>query len=233
MTHITTTDDALSAFRQLRGYTVQPPAPAAKSTGLETPALDAPNGELWQRTYDRVFSITGDPVKAYLAALGMVQRGRMRLATKARKDGLVTIEGWSNLFGDPNFKDLDNQFFDANTNFLLDWFAHSPLWYEHGEDPVYGVHPIGRRIGHQVFPEYGVYLAHELLSEHPQFQRTTSELANGELTYSTDSIYHFVERGYKPQTGQLSVWPLAGASLVRRPAEPGLGVVVISGEDEV
>lgn len=241
---------SLETWRKLRGYTVTPAAPvehqtitpvdttlvqttsadvpderAAKSTPtMRMPKLSGVNLEVWQRTYDQVLADTGDETKAYLAALGQVRRGQYGMATKARKDGLqVYTEGWGLAYGDPRLSDTDHQYFAPDTDFMLEYFPCSPLFYEHGDDPTYGSMPIGKRVSWQVY-QYGVWFVHELDMEHPLINRTLKELDNGELSHSSDSIWHYVARGLKPD-GKLSVWPAAGQSLVRHPAELGLGVV--------
>lgn len=239
---------AIDQWRVLRGYTVslvatpdpapesdpapEVPAPedAKKSTDLVIPLLDGPDGDLWQRTYDRVFADTGDQMKAYLAALGMVQRGRMRMATKARKDaGRVLSVGWGIMFGDPRVKDSERQYFAPDTDYFLQYYERAPLWYDHGDDPAYGWDAIGRRSAYQVH-EYGIWLEHEMDTSHRLFARTIGEIDDGLLIYTSDSIYHYMQQGLK-RDGKLAAWPFAGCSLTKRPAEPGLGVVISKTDD--
>lgn len=253
---------ALETWRKLRGYTVTPVAPvehqtitpvdttlvqttsaesvpderAAKSTPtMRMPKLSGVNLEVWQRTYDQVLADTGDETKAYLAALGQVRRGQYGMATKARKEGTeVYVSGWAVMFGDPRITDTDHQYFADDTMFLLDFYKESPLWYDHGDDPAYGSMPIGQRVGYEVY-KYGIWLVHKLFMDHPLIIRTLKALDNGELSYSSDSIWHYVRRGLKPD-GKLSNWALSGCSLTPTPAELGLGLVfpqVESSEGEI
>lgn len=245
------TTSAIETFRRLRGYTVDtttatPVSPVEETTHTDVdpaliaapdraaksgavPDLSMPRGvdpTVWQRTYDAVYADTGDEMKAYLAALGQVRRGQYGMATKARKDGQrVLTQAWGIMFGDPKLSDTDHQYFAKDTMFLLDYYpAGVPLFYNHGDDPAYGAMPIGRRVSWSIH-EYGIWFVHELDMDHPLINRTLRELDNGELSHSSDSIYHYVVKGLKPD-GKLSVWPLAAQSLCKFPAEVGLSAVV-------
>jgi hypothetical protein len=204
----------------------QPETPTAlKSVALLDDPADAAANEddLYQRIYKTVFEQTGDPLKAQLAALGMVKRSRLRLATKS-VGGKLYIGGWSNMFGSPEVRDRVDTYFAPDTEFELDYYHHAPLWYEHGEDAAYGTRPIGRRVLAQRF-DYGIWMVHELHTDHFLIDRTIAEIERGELTYSTDSIQHMVEEGFRPRDRKMGYWPEAGCSVVKREAEPGLGGV--------
>lgn len=237
-------NSAIENFRLLRRYTVSAPVDvptqeiipeqaetledvdrAAKSGALKLTIPRGVDPGIWQRTYETVLAETGDEMMAWLAALGQVRRGQYGMATKSRKDGAsVFVDGWSNMFGDPRISDTDRQYYAPDTMFLLEYYPRAPLWYEHGDDSIYGSYPIGWRVAWKVYG-YGIWLVHELDQKHPQFNRTLGELDDGLLTYSSDSIWHYVKRGLKPD-GKLANWALAGCSLVKHPAELGLGVAV-------
>lgn len=195
---------------------------------------DPPEGEdaaIWQRTYARVLAEVRDDLQARLAAWGMVNRWRKGLAIKANGNHTL-IEGWAVLYGDPTFKDLSGTYFDERTDYLLDYYANAPLWYQHGDDDAYTTRPIGQRVA-ATKTSIGIYMKHALDPDHPHYAQTLAEANAGLLGYSTDSIFHFVERGYREADGYLSVWPLAGCSVVKQTAhaeqaEPGLGQVVVS-----
>jgi hypothetical protein len=86
------------------------------------------------------------------------------------------------------------------------------------------------RTGWQVY-DHGIWFTHRLFAEHPLFDRTAALVKEGKLSYSSDSVAHVVMRG-ETDDGGLKVWPLIGFSLVRNPAEPGLGNVIAEGASE-
>lgn len=213
---------------------------AAKSTPL---ALDAIRTDLdhltdaekdaFERTYQRVLSLTGDPVKALLAGQGAITRLHKGLAVKARQTAEgYRVAGWAILFGDPQHRDLDQTYFGPNTNFFLDSYAHAPLWLEHGYDAQVRSLQAGYRVETEVHPEYGIWLEHQMTPDMPAFEVVdlnafAKEVSTGAWAYSSDSLSHHVQGGFNPSKGELTVWPLAGCSLVRNPAEPGLGPAII------
>lgn len=187
--------------------------------------LDAKTQALWQETYDAAFADTSDERLAELAAWGAIRRRHvMRLLGRKSPAGNPVITGWAMLFTDEGARDVDNQYFDAATDTLLDFYKGAPLWYEHGQDATYGITPIGRRVNARVYRR-GVVLEHELLPDHPLFERTMREIEAGDLTYSTDTLSHYAREGYDDESGYLGVWFAAGCSVTRNPAEPALGAV--------
>lgn len=175
--------------------------------------------DLWLRTFARVYADTADYEKSAIAADGMIARDRMAMAVKAAT-GEPMVEGWAILFTDTEQRDLDNTYFSKDTALLLDQYPTAPLWYEHQD----GASPVGERVAYEVH-EYGVWLAHKLYADHPLYERIVGMIQRNELSYSTDSLGHYVNEGYNAIDGALTVWPLAGCSLVHNPAEPGLGRV--------
>ena len=181
----------------------------------------------WRAVYRDALAETHDELLAETAAWGALHKDDVlhRLGRKsAAGEGYDLIRGWAMLFTDADDPDVDDQFFDGDTETLLDYYPNAPLWYEHGEDAAYGWRPIGQRAAAREFRR-GVVLEHRLYHDDPQYTRTAQEIDDGLLTYSTDSILHYVEQGFNPQTGRLGVWFAAGCSLTKRPAEPALGIV--------
>lgn len=192
-----------------------------------TPSIDtlsADDQTRWHAVYTDVFTETGDETKAALAAWGAVRKERVLeyYGMKSAQDDPV-IGGWGMLFTDPAHTDLDDQFFDEQTKTFLELSGRA-LWYEHGQDVDYGVDPIGERVYEKAY-QWGIWTEHKLYEDHPHYARTEREIANGELALSSDSVAHYVARGYDEQTGRLGVWTIAGWSLTRNPAEPALGAV--------
>jgi HK97 family phage major capsid protein/2'-5' RNA ligase len=189
--------------------------PGEKMSSAETRA--------WTDVFSAVLAETQDEDKAACAAQGVLNR-RTALGMKA-VDGLpTTVEGWAVLFSDPADLDLQGTYFDDMTNLLVRNYANAPLWMEHGKDQDYGVRPIGERYITQVYP-HGVWLGHRLYTDHPFYTRTATDAKNGKFSYSSDSLAHYAAAGFNPDDGYLGEWPLAGCSLTKTPAEPGLGPV--------
>jgi HK97 family phage major capsid protein len=186
----------------------------------------------WATTYNRVFAQTGDENMAMLAAQGAINRATI-LGVKSTDGGLPTeVEGWAILFTNPDELDLQDTYFDQMTDLALKYYPNAPLWYEHGRDPAYDSRIIGQRSLAKVYP-CGVWVTHTLHPDDPLYPRTAQEVADGLLAYSSDSIAHHAQRGYDPADGRLGIWPFAGCSLTKTPAEPGLGPVVSAKSLEV
>jgi HK97 family phage major capsid protein len=181
----------------------------------------------WLDTFIEAYNETRDEEMALLAASGRVtKRHILGLKSVKTDDGAPVVAGWGLLFTDRDDLDLQETYFDDDTQLLLDMYQHAPLFYEHGEDPRYGVQPIGQRIKTILYSR-GVWVEHVLFPDHPLFARTLRELENGDLAYSSDSLGHLVEKEYDDRDGRLGFWALAGWSLVHDPAEPALGAVTL------
>lgn len=206
------------AYHNRGGRSAELPQPPA--------GLEAEEQRLWLETYAGVYAQTGDPLKAELAAWGAVRKVEVRhlLGLKAVRQGGYRVVGWGMRFSDGDDRDLHGQYFTEATRLLQDYYRDAPLFYEHGADPVYGTDPIGRRAVIEVYP-HGVWVEHDLDPHHPQYRRTLQEVADGLLAYSGDTMQHILEEGFDFRTGEIGTWPVAAWSLVRMPAEPGLGPV--------
>ena len=180
--------------------------------------------DAWLEVFAEAFEETQDEEMAALAATGRVTKRRI-LGLKS-VEGAPVIAGWGLLFTSPDDPDLSElqSYFDEDTPLLLEYYQSAPLFYEHGEDPAYGVRPIGQRTKAVLYPR-GVWAEHTLDTTHPLFERTRREAENGELAYSSDSIAHLAEKEYDERDGRLGFWAIAGWSLTRNPAEPALGAV--------
>ena len=188
----------------------------------------------WLSVFNAVFAQTGDEEKSRMAAWGAVRKGRYagRAMGLYEQNGLVIVRGWGMKFTGPDDPDLYDTHFSTLTALLAEFYQDAPLWYEHGYDIDYGVAPIGKR--HQVeIYGFGVWSEHTLFQDHPLFARTRQEIERGELAYSSDSIAHYVEQGVNQANGELRAWPLAGWSLTKHPAAPGLGPVTLAGMEAV
>lgn len=173
--------------------------------------------------FNAAFEETGDEHKSFLAGYGAINRARVMSRKSA--SGAPIVEGWGLLFTDEDNLDSWNTYFSEITETFAEYYQNAPLWMEHGYDPDYGQEPIGKRCHLEVFRR-GIWVEHELHPDHALFDRTVADVENGIFSYSSDSIQHYMEQGFAPN-GELRVWPLAGWSLTRNPAEPGLGPVTV------
>ncbi|HML22097.1 MAG TPA: phage major capsid protein [Aggregatilinea sp.] len=157
--------------------------------------------------------------------------GYRRAPLAVRQDGdLIVVRGWGMLFTNPEHLDAYDTFFATTSHLLTEFYQDAPLWYEHGMDIDYAWRPIGKRHRLELY-SYGIWVEHLLFRSHPLLKRTLEEIAAGLLSYSSDSLAHYVETGFNWASGENRVWPLAGWSLTKNPAEPGLGPVTLAGFD--
>lgn len=180
------------------------------------------------RVFNAVYSQTQDELKAHLAAMGAIKKLRLKGVQVMRRasNGDPVVGGWAMYFSN-NPQDLDSYdtYFATVSKLMLDYYLHAPLWWEHGQDNDYGIDPIGQRQITSIY-RHGVFLEHNLHSNHFRIKDTQAAVDNGEAGYSSDSIQHYVERGFNAVNGRMDVWPFAGCSLTRNPAELALGPVV-------
>lgn len=180
--------------------------------------------EAWIETFFETYQETQNAEMASLAAEGRIKKRRI-LGLKS-VDGEPIVAGWGLLFTGADDLDLQETYFDDDTPLLLEYYQNAPLFYEHGEDPKYGVDPIGQRTKATLYPR-GVWVEHKLFSDHPFFDKTYAEAQRGELAYSSDTIGHLAEKEYDPRDGRLGWWGAAAWSLTGNPAEPALGSVTL------
>lgn len=180
----------------------------------------------WLRNFSEYLPRVADLQRTMLLADGAVTRANMALAVKAA-NGKVYVEGWAMLFSDAERLDLQETYFPPDTETLLEFYKTAPLFWEHANGDM----PIGTRSAYKLYPGVGIWLEHELDPTHPRYKQTLADIEAGRLSYSTDSMSHYVEEGYNPQDGELAVWPVAACSLTRQPAEPGLSRVRIKHPD--
>jgi HK97 family phage major capsid protein len=174
----------------------------------------------WLRNFSEYLPRVKDFERTMMLADGAVARLNRGLAVKAA-NGKVYVEGWAMLFSDAERLDLQDTYFPPDVETLLEYYKEAPLFWEHGNGDM----PVGRRSSYKLYPGVGIWLEHELDATHPRYKQTLADIEAGRLSYSTDSMSHYVEEGFNPQDGELAVWPLAGASLTRQPAEIGLSRV--------
>lgn len=211
----------------------QSTAIAYSKAGKSAEALEALSGlgwtetqaRAWLETFLAVLNQTQDEIAALLAAQGRAIKSRCIGLKSVSADGAI-VGGWGLLFSDSQDADLTGTYFTEETELLLDFYEGAPLFWDHGKNKSFGVAPIGVRTAAKIYP-HGVWVEHRLFTDHPRYQEILDKVQRGLCFYSSDSIEHFVLRGWHPRDGKLDLWPMVGLSLTDQPAEPGLGPVTV------
>lgn len=127
------------------------------------------------------------------------------------------IEGLAIPFGGPlNGKDLDGEFFTAETNFCLDWFPTRPLLYDHGLDSTLKTSVAGKTVG-QEQTDTGVW-ARVQLDIRNRYLRAIQELVQqGAVGFSSGAMAHLVQID---KSGEIKQWPWVELSVTPTPANP-------------
>ncbi len=124
------------------------------------------------------------------------------------------IGGYGVAFTDPDSKDLQDEYFNSDTNLMGEFFERVPMFYQHGLDRTMGKRIIGAaRVASR--DDTGVWYEAQL-NLRDEYERTILELVKqGKLGYSTGSVSHLVE---KAQDGKLITWPVVEVTLTPSPA---------------
>ncbi len=143
--------------------------------------------------------------------------GQVEMKTVKTVDGPAgRIGGYLLVWGEPQQRDLQGEYFTPETDVALDWYPQRPLLYHHGLDgalkaAVIGVIDTLRR------DEIGLW-AEAQLDLHKRYVRAVQRLVDGGiLSWSSGSLPHLVEVG---EAGQIKRWPIVEGSLTPTPAEP-------------
>ena len=141
-------------------------------------------------------------------------------------DDAGKLGGWAIPFGGPvrdktsaQGKDLDNEFFAADTNFCLDWFPDEgrPMLYDHGMDSTLKLDKIGQQVTKYVDPELGVWAETQLDMSHKYGELILDLAKKGVLGYSSGALGGYVRRGAQ---GKIEQWPWIELTATVRPANP-------------
>lgn len=135
---------------------------------------------------------------------------------KALGDGKVG--GYLVRYGDPKTLDLEDDFFDAETDYGVEDQSRVPVYYQHGMDGKLKNRRIGRGI--VKYDDVGLWLEAQL-ELRDEYERMIYQLAeNGKLGWSSGAAGHLVEREPIGKASRIKAWPIAEASLTPTPAEP-------------
>jgi len=144
-------------------------------------------------------------------------------ALKALSDvGDGRIGGYLVVWGNPQQKDSQGEWFHPDTEFELGWYKERPVLYHHGLDG----HIQTEEVGHiyRVTPDAkGIYAEAQLALDDPDpqkaqwAQKVYAAVRRGELGWSSGSIPHLVKVA---GDGRIDRWPIVEGSLTPTPAEP-------------
>lgn len=139
--------------------------------------------------------------------------------------GAGIIGGYLVKFTDPDHPDLEDDYFDAETDFGP--HEKSQVYYQHGLDEALGVKRLGSRYAKGLadlkIDDVGVWIQHQLdLAD--EYEAALYELTQmGKMGWSSGTASHLVRRELKSGTGRkayhIKTWPLGlDASLTPTPA---------------
>lgn len=135
---------------------------------------------------------------------------------KAQIVGEGRIGGYLILWGTPQVRDLQGEYFTPETELGLDWYPQRPVLYQHGLDGQLKAAVIGQ-IDTLRMDEVGVW-AEAQLDLRQRFVRAVLRLVEkGVLHWSSGSLAHLVQVG---ADGEIRRWPVVEGSLTPTPAEP-------------
>jgi len=128
------------------------------------------------------------------------------------------IKGYSNLWGDANKVDLEQEYFTKSTNF----WDNKPQWltWDHAQDDEFKSDP---RIGEIVEigdDEWGKWYVAKLKKAEAYRKYLDMLIADKKVGSSSDSAPQYVKRVKTGKSIWLSEWPLFAVSLTDNPCEP-------------
>ncbi len=126
------------------------------------------------------------------------------------------VGGYLVIWGSPDTRDLQGEYFTPETDLGLDWYAQRPVLYHHGLDGSLKAAVIG--VIDTLKPDDTGIWAEAQLDLRKRYVRIVQKLVDkGILGWSSGSLPHLVEVG---GDGQIKRWPIIEGSLTPAPAEP-------------
>lgn len=120
--------------------------------------------------------------------------------------------------------DLTGDFFDAKTDFDVDFPIQSTVYFNHGLDPQLKKRKFGK--ADVKVDDVGVW-AEFILQERDEYEKALADMAKaGKLGWSSGTAAHLVEREAVGKAMHIKRWPLGlDASITHTPAEPRNSVI--------
>ncbi len=127
-------------------------------------------------------------------------------------------------FGGPfDGKDLDGEFFSANTDIKPDWFDRRPLVWHHNLDQSMKADPVLGTAEDLDKSDDGWWTTVWLDRSHAYWAQVDELLRTGKIYGSSGSLPNFVRTDRK--TGEILVWPYIEQTFTPTPANPYSRVV--------
>lgn len=124
--------------------------------------------------------------------------------------------GYGVLFGSPAQRDLQREYFTADTDYALNWTNLRPALYHHGQDDAIGAEPIGT-IDTIKADAIGLWLEGQWNSANRYADAVKQLAKEGKLGWSSGTLSYL--KRVDPD-GKITRWPLVEASMTPTPAEP-------------
>ncbi|MCE2472864.1 MAG: hypothetical protein J4G18_13425 [Anaerolineae bacterium] len=126
------------------------------------------------------------------------------------------IGGYLLIWGEPQRRDLQGEYFTPQTDVGLDWYEQRPVLYHHGLDGNLKAAVIG--VIDTLKPDETGLWAEAQLDLRKRYVRAVQRLVDqGVLSWSSGSLPHLVEVNAE---GRIKRWPIVEGSLTPTPAEP-------------
>jgi hypothetical protein len=126
------------------------------------------------------------------------------------------VGGYLVIWGSPEQRDLQGEYFTPETDLGLDWYEQRPVLYHHGLDGNLKAAVIG--VIDTLRPDENGLWAEAQLDMRQRYVRTIQKLVErGILGWSSGSLPHLVD---VEDDGRIKRWPIVEGSLTPAPAEP-------------
>jgi len=135
-------------------------------------------------------------------------------ATEGRVGGYLIV------WGSPNERDLQGEYFTPSTDLGLDWYPRRPVLFHHGLAADLAHAPSTESVGvlDTLRPDSrGVWAEATLDPHHPYYAALLRLIDDGVLSWSSGSLPHLVD---VKADGRIDRWIVVEGSLTPRPAEP-------------
>lgn len=131
-------------------------------------------------------------------------------------DGSARVGGYLVVFGSPQQRDLQGEFFTPDTEFHLDWYSKRPMLYHHGLDGKMKSSMIGV-IDSIRADDVGLWAEAQLDMRDAYVDEVRKLIERGVLGWSSGSVPHLVKIA---DNGHIQAWPIIEGSSTPTPAEP-------------
>ena len=144
----------------------------------------------------------------------------MALSEIKSTDKGIVLGGYMVLWGDPDNRDAQMDYFTPETEFYLDHYSKAPALFQHGQDPIIGKGVLGYRDDARKDAD-GLWVQDWIDTSNEYFGIVRALLDAGKLYYSPGSVPHLVDR---TDDRQLKAYPIVDDTFTPTPAQFALGM---------